>query len=161
MGYAFICCMHLIRHLYISPGHNYFGRHGKLADCNPIIEVDAIECVAGQGIIGDRFFNFKENYKGQITFFSYEVYQELCLKLQVHDKTPSVFRRNVVTFGIELNHWIGKTFEIQGMEFYGVEECRPCYWMEQAFGTGAENLLKGYGGLRANILTDGVLKKYV
>ena len=57
-----------IRHLFISPGHNYFGHHGQPAGRHPIIEVPEIECVAGRGVRGDRFFDFKEDYKGQITF---------------------------------------------------------------------------------------------
>lgn len=147
-----------IEHLYISPGHNYFGHHGKPAGQNEIIEVPEIECIAGKGVVGDRFFDYKENYKGQITFFSYETFQRLCEQLQVHDKSPAVFRRNVIVSGVDLNSFIGKTFELQGITFQGSEEARPCYWMDQAFGPGAEEALRGYGGLRARIITDGILK---
>ena len=62
-----------IRHLYLSHGHNYFGRHGMASDTNELSEVDEVECVAGRGLRGDRFFDYQENYKGQITFFSIEV----------------------------------------------------------------------------------------
>jgi MOSC domain-containing protein YiiM len=79
--------------------------------------------------------------------------------LQVADKPPAVFRRNIVTRGIDLNTLIGSTFWIQGIEFTGIEECRPSYWMDQAFAPGTEELLKGRGGLRARIATDGVLRK--
>jgi MOSC domain-containing protein YiiM len=41
--------------------------------------------------------------------------------------------------------------------FEGVEECRPCYWMDQALAPGAEEFLKGCGGLRVRVLTDGIL----
>jgi len=44
----------MIRHLFISPGHNYFGHHGKPAGEHPIIEVEAIECV-GAAACGPRF----------------------------------------------------------------------------------------------------------
>jgi hypothetical protein len=60
-----------IRQIFISPGHNYFGHHGKPAGEDPTVEVDAIQCVAGSGIEGDRFFDFKPDCKGQITFFSW------------------------------------------------------------------------------------------
>jgi MOSC domain-containing protein YiiM len=56
-----------------------------------------------------------------------------------------------------LSSLIGKQFELQGVRFEGTEECRPCYWMEQALGPGAEIWLKGRGGLRARILTSGIL----
>ncbi len=70
-----------VRHLFISPGHNFFGHHGQAAGTNPLQEVDEIECVAGRGIRGDRFFDYRENYKGQITFFAREVFEDVCRAL--------------------------------------------------------------------------------
>lgn len=147
-----------IRRLYISPGHNYFGHHGQPAGNNPITEIAAIECVAGRGIRGDRFYDFKENYKGQITFFAVEIHDALCRQLKLTGKSPAGYRRNVITEGEDLNSLIGQEFEIQGVRFRGMTECAPCYWMDQAFAPGAENFLKGRGGLRAAILTDGYLR---
>ncbi len=148
-----------IVHLYISPEHNYFGHHGKPPGEAPMVEVDSVECVAGSGLKGDRFFGFKDNYKGQVTFFSEEVYERLCEKLQTTDRDSSVFRRNVVVRGADLSALIGQEFQIQGIRFAGTQECTPCYWMDQAFAPGAEQALKGHGGLRARVLTDGVLKR--
>jgi MOSC domain-containing protein YiiM len=122
-------------------------------------EVPQIVCVAGKGIVGDRYFGFKNNYKGQITFFEEEVHDDLCLQLGVWDRGPEVYRRNVITRGVRLNELIGVEFELQGVGFRGREECRPCYWMETAFSAGAEIGLKGRGGLRAEILTDGQLRR--
>lgn len=146
-----------VRHLYISSGHNFFGRHGRPAGKNPLTETGEIECVAGRGIRGDRFFDYRENYKGQITFFAFEIYAALCDALSTFDKTPSVFRRNVITEGLELNALIGEEFAIQGVHFRGTEECKPCYWMSEVFAPGAEEFLRGRGGLRAVILSDGKL----
>jgi MOSC domain-containing protein YiiM len=143
--------------LFISPAHNYFGRHGQPAGRNPLVEKREIECVAGRGVAGDRFFNFKTNYKGQITFFSAEIFEEVCRTLGVMDKCPGVARRNVVTRGVDLNTLIGRRFAMQGVEFEGVSECSPCYWMNQAIAPGAEAALQGHGGLRARILTSGSL----
>ncbi len=144
--------------LYVSPGHNYFGHHGRDPDEHPTREVPEVRCVAGRGLENDRFFDYKDNYKGQITFFADEVYRALCDELGVRDKTPAAFRRNVVCGGVDLNTLIGEEFEVQGVKFRGREECRPCYWMEQSFGPGAESALRGRGGLRAEILGDGVLR---
>ena len=147
-------------HLYISAGHNYVGQHGKEAGSNPINEVTELRCVAGRGIEGDRFFGHCENFKGQITFFADEVYQHLCEQFEVWNRPVSVFRRNVITRGVDLAGWIGEEFEIGGVRFFGTEECRPCYWMDQAFFPGAEAALRGRGGLRARILNDGVLRAF-
>jgi MOSC domain-containing protein YiiM len=150
-------CME-VRRLYIAPGHNFFGRHGQPPAGNPIVEMTEIECVAGRGLRGDRFFDFKENYKGQITFFAWETYEAICRELGVRDRSPSAFRRNVITTGDDLNDLIGQEFQIQGVRFRGTEECRPCYWMDQAFAPGANEFLKGRGGLRALILCNGILR---
>ena len=125
---------------------------------NPIIEKADVECVAGKGLRGDRFFEYQEDYKGQITFFSIEVLQEVCEALSISTPSAGVVRRNVIVEGIDLNQLIGKTFEVQGVLFEGVCECKPCYWMDQAIAPGAEVTLQGRGGLRAKILTDGRLR---
>lgn len=62
---------------------------------------------------------------------------------------------------VDLNQLIGQDFEIQGVHFHGTQECSPCYWMDRAVAPGAEELLKGRGGLRARILTDGTLHSTV
>ncbi len=147
-----------VRHLYISPGHNFFGHHQGPSGQHPLVECAEIRCVAGRGVEGDRFFDFKEDYKGQITFFAAEVFAELCHQLGVNDKMPGVTRRNVITAGAELNSLVGKEFEIQGVRFLGTAECSPCHWMDKAIAPGAEKLLHARGGLRAKILTDGILR---
>lgn len=147
-----------IRALYLSEDHNFFGHHNQPPGEAPMIEVDSIEVVKGKGIRGDRFFDYKPDYKGQVTFFAHETYLALQEKFGVFDRDPSVFRRNILTEGIDLNTLIGETFEVQGVSFEGIEEARPCYWMEQAFCEGAEEALKGFGGLRAKVLSDGVIR---
>ena len=147
-----------ICHLYISPAHNFFGHHGQEPDNYPIIEVSTLECVAGHGLTGDRFFDYKKDYKGQITFFSAEVFERLCDALRLTDRSPSLVRRNVITRDVDLNALIGKQFEVQGVSFFGTEECRPCYWLDRAIASGTEDYLKGQGGLRARILSNGTLR---
>lgn len=148
-----------IRHIYISEGHNFRGHHGREPSTHVASEVDHIRCVAGKGIEGDRYFEHQDNFKGQITFFDWSVYRDLCRTLNVHDKTPSALRRNVVVEGLDLNALVGKRFELQGVVFEGTEECKPCYWMDRAFGPGAEEAMQGRGGLRARIVTDGLLRR--
>ena len=149
-----------IRHLFLSPGHNYFGRHGKPAGEHPILAVSEIECLAGRGIRGDRFLDYQPDYKGQITFFSWEnllhLWEELGIPEEQRD--PSATRRNVIVEGFDPASLIGASFEIQGVQFQGVEECRPCYWMNSAIHPSAEAWMKGRGGARARIVTDGFLR---
>ncbi|MDD5199577.1 MAG: hypothetical protein PHC88_07210 [Terrimicrobiaceae bacterium] len=148
----------LVTALYISPGHNFFGRYGQTAGTHPTVAVPEVECVPGRGLRGDRFFDYKQDYRGQVTLFAGEVHEDLCRALDIWDKSPAVFRRNIITRGVNLNTLIGSEFEIQGVRFFGAAECSPCLWMNEAFGAGAEELLQGRGGLRARILTGGPLR---
>src|SRR6186997_532754 len=136
-----------VRHLFTSPGHNFVGHHGGPPGDQPSVEAEQIECVAGRGIHGDRYFDFKENYKGQITFFSLEVFDAMRRELNLSEASPASTRRNVFVSGADLNTLIGAEFEIQRVRFAGVEECRPCHWMSTAFrDSRAEQWLKGRGG---------------
>ncbi len=150
----------IVRHLFISPGHNYRGHHGGEAGHHPIVEVPRIECVAGSGIVGDRYFNHQPDFKGQITFFAWENLVRMWDELGIPDarRAPSATRRNVITEGLDLNALIGREFELQGVRFLGIEECRPCYWMNGAIHPEAEAWMKGRGGLRAKILVSGTLQ---
>ena len=151
MGTVEIC------HLYISAGHNFFGHHGRPPDNYPATEVAYIDCLAGHGIRGDRFFDYRDDYKGQVTFFSLEVFEELCAAFQLQDCSPAKLRRNVIVRGVDLNSLLDADFEVQGVRFRGAGECKPCYWMNDAITAGAEDFLKGRGGLRARIVTNGQL----
>jgi MOSC domain-containing protein YiiM len=144
--------------LYISPGHNFFGHHGREAGENSTLAVAEVECVAGRGLMGDRFFDYKPGYAGQISFFAQEVHDELCRAFQLRDVPTSVYRRNIVTHGRDLNELVGQEFELQGVKFFGYSECKPCYWMDRAVTAGAEKWLRGRGGLRARILSSGSLR---
>lgn len=146
--------------LSVSPGHNYFGHHGRPPGVHPLVAVEEVECVAGRGLYGDRFFDFKPDYAGQVTFFAAEVFESLVAELGLAGASanPAAHRRNVITRGVDLNTLIGREFEVQGVHFAGVGECKPCLWMNGAIGPGAEAWLRGRGGLRARILTDGRLR---
>ena len=144
--------------LFISPGHNFVGHHGRPPGQHAVVEMAEVECVAGRGIVGDRYYDFQPNYKGQITFFSLEVFDALRRELNLPLAQASATRRNVLVAGVDLNSLVGTEFEIQGIRFAGVEQCKPCHWMNSALGPGAETWLRGRGGLRARILTDGILR---
>lgn len=126
-----------------------------------MIEMDSIECVAGRGVRGDRFFDYKPDYKGQITFFMWEnlqqMWEQLFVPLPARDQAAT--RRNVLTEGVDLASLIDREFELQGVRFLGIEECRPCYWMNEAIHPQAEEWMKGRGGLRAKILSSGYLTR--
>jgi MOSC domain-containing protein YiiM len=143
--------------IFVSAGHNFFGRHGQPRENHEIVEVAVVECVAGRGLRGDRFFDYRADYKGQVTLFATEVFSALCQAFGLGELSPAALRRNLLVRGADLNALIGTRFTLQGIVLEGVEECRPCYWMESAITPGAEAWLKSRGGLRCRILSDGWL----
>jgi MOSC domain-containing protein YiiM len=147
-----------IRHIFTSPGHNFFGRYGQPADTHPAVDRPVAKCRAGWGLEGDRFYGYRPDYKGQVTFFAWENFVAIREKFGVPALLPSAFRRNVVTEGLDLNSLIGRRFTLGGIEFEGTGEARPCVWMNQVVAPGAEDWLFGRGGLRTRVLSDGELR---
>jgi MOSC domain-containing protein YiiM len=148
----------IIRQIFISPGHNYFGHYNKPPGDHPLIGQTRVECVAGHGIRGDRFYDYRDDYIGQVTFFSADIFEKLGQAFDLTNKSPGALRRNVVVSDVDLNSLIGVDFEIQGVQFRGTKHCSPCHWMDQAIAPGAEKWLAGNGGLRAQILSDGFIE---
>jgi MOSC domain-containing protein YiiM len=146
-----------IRHIFISSGHNFFGRYGQPAGTHDVADVARVKCRAGWGLEGDRFYGYRPGYKGQVTFFAWETHVAAQREFGVPRLPPSVYRRNVVVEGLDLNALIGRRFTLGGVEFEGTAEARPCHWMNSAVAPGAEEWLMGNGGLRAKVLTDGEL----
>jgi MOSC domain-containing protein YiiM len=149
--------MNVVR-LYHSPEHIYRGHTGMAAGTVPMTEAARVRLVAGRGVEGDRYYKL-QGAKGQVTFFAEDTWNRLCGELGIGDRQPGVFRRNVIVRGVDLNGLIGVDFEVQGIRFYGVEYCKPCFWMEEAFAPGTLARLTDWkaGGLRASVLTDGWL----
>ncbi len=146
--------------IWISPGNDFRSRHGQSRLEHGIQALASVECIAGMGLCGDRYFGYKPDYKGQVTFLDAAVVQEVHKQFSQPDLSSSVFRRNLIVQGVDLAEWVGKRFRFQGIDFEASEECKPCYWMDAAVAPGAENFLASAfrGGLRARILSDGVLK---
>lgn len=146
-------------HIYISSGHDYWGKQGQGRFQSGITEVQEIECVAGMGLRGDRYFGHRPDFKGQVTFFDIAIVEDVRHHFKLARLPASVFRRNLIVRGIDLQQWMGKRFLFQGVEFEGSQECRPCHWMDRAIAPGGEDFLKGRfrGGLRARIITSGTL----
>ena len=129
----------------------------------PLQQVDEVQVVAGAGITGDRHFR-KRRYPGQnITFIARETIEQYN-----HDHGQTIrldaTRRNVLTYGVDLNALAGKEFEIGGALFYGVELCEPCSVLGKLLGnttiTPSEVIKAFYnkGGLRADIIRGGILR---
>jgi len=147
-----------VRHIFISSGHNFFGHYGQPPGTHRSVDAPQVQCRAGWGLEGDRFYGYRPGYNGQITFFAWEVYVAAKKHFAVPDLKPDAFRRNVLVEDTPLRDLIGTRFTLGGVEFEGMSEAKPCSWMETAIAPGAEKWLRGNGGLRAKILSDGQLR---
>lgn len=146
--------------IWISRGNDFRGHHGMERGTHGIESLKQIECVAGMGLKGDRYFGYKPDFKGQVTFLAAEAVEAVREHFHCPDLSSGEFRRNLIVRGVDLSDWIGKRFRFQGVEFEGSEECKPCSWMDEAVAPGVEEFLKSHfrGGLRARILSDGILR---
>jgi len=126
--------------------------------------VKRVSALAGRGLEGDRyaakagtFTPTSDTLKGyDLTLIESEALDSLTLP----DGSQLGYgeaRRNVVTKGVELNALVGRKFVIGDVVCFGQRLCEPCSHLELLTKPGALRLLVHRGGLRADVLTDGLL----
>ena len=145
--------------IYISPGHDYWTKHGQGRLQHGIRSVAEAHAVADMGLEGDRYFGEKPGGKAQITFLDAAVVDEVRRRFRLKLLPASVFRRNLLVRGVDLSQYLHRRFTFQGITFEGSQECTPCQWMDRAIAPGVQDFLKHpfHGGLRAKIHTTGTL----
>ena len=72
---------------------------------------------------------------------------------------PDEHRRNVVTRGIELNRLVGQEFTIGEIRCRGMRLCEPCTVVQRYAGRPVLRELVHRGGLRADILEGGLMRR--
>lgn len=148
-----------IHRIFVSSGHDFKGRFEKGRLNHVVSEVESVECVEGRGLVGDRYFDFKDNYKGQISLIAMEDIEAVASELGLSVEDPSRFRRNLLVSGVDLNALVGKEFRLGEVRLLGTEKCKPCFWMDEAIADGACDALKDRGGLRCRIVSSGVIRR--
>lgn len=123
----------------------------------PVVALESVRVLPGLGLEGDRYaappggtFGHKR-VGGALTLMEREVLDELGLD-------AAAGRRNVVTRGIRLNALVGKRFMVGEVECLGQRLCEPCAHLDRLAGGGILKPLVHRGGLRADILGEGVLR---
>jgi len=71
---------------------------------------------------------------------------------------PGDARRNIVTRDVPLNHLVGREFQIGDVKLQGLRLCEPCSHLESLTGLPVIKSLRHRGGLRAQILTQGIIR---
>ena len=128
----------------------------------PMQSVDEVLAVPGKGLEGDRYFlrqgtYYKPQPDRELTLVEAEAIEALRNEFQV-DYDLSASRRNVVTRGVPLNHLVDKEFWIGEVKARGVKLCEPCSHLQRLSHPKVLPGLVHRGGLRAQILTQGMIR---
>ncbi|MDB3894826.1 MOSC domain-containing protein [Candidatus Pelagibacter sp.] len=123
-----------------------------------IKEVNSINVLANQGIVGDRHFKEFNNPYNQLSLIESENIDYYNIKYSLN--IPYInFRRNIVTKGIQLNDLVGKKILVGNIELEGINLCRPCRHLTEVLGQ--DNIIKEFlrrGGLRCQVLSSSSIK---
>ncbi len=128
----------------------------------PMRAVDQIEAIPGVGLEGDRYALkqgtfFKPEPDFELTLIEAEAIEAIRREYEV-DLPAGNARRNVVTRGVALNHLVGREFSIGGVKIRGIRLCEPCSHLQALTELPVIKALRHRGGLRAQILTSGVIR---
>lgn len=124
---------------------------------------ESVRAVTGQGLEGDRYFMKQGTYSAtpgavrDITLIESEAVSAMNAKLGTAF-APADMRRNIVTRGIALNHLVGQDFRVGEIRLRGEQLCQPCSYLETLTQVGIKAAMQHRCGLRAEILTDGVIR---
>lgn len=128
----------------------------------PMFSVPEVRAIAGAGLEGDRYCIERGTFSkklpsNQVTLIETESLEaaERDYGLQV---TAEESRRNVLTCGMALNHLVGREFQIGEVRLRGLRLCEPCTHLQSLTGKPVLKALRHRGGLRAEILSGGVIK---
>jgi hypothetical protein len=72
--------------------------------------------------------------------------------------TAADTRRNIATSGVPLNHLVDREFHVGAVLMRGMRLCEPCKHLEDLTQHGVVSGLIHRGGLRAQILTEGLIR---
>jgi MOSC domain-containing protein YiiM len=128
----------------------------------PMTLVEQATARAGRGLEGDRYFAGRGTFSNRhgrgrdLTLIEAEALEALTLSRR--SLRPEQARRNVVTRGIDLNALVGRRFTVGGVECQGQRLCEPCAHLERLTVPGILRGLVHRGGLRADLLSDGVIR---
>jgi hypothetical protein len=123
----------------------------------PARAVEDVRALAGRGLDGDRHVRgsgtFPSGLPGSaLTLIEAEVCESFSPALD-----PNEHRRNIVTRGIDLNGLVGHEFWLNTVRCRGLRLCEPCMVIERYATRPVLRPLIHRGGLRADILEDGVI----
>jgi len=131
----------------------------------PMQARNAIELVAGEGIVGDRyrigveqgFYSDRPEDGRQVTLFEEEVLGTILRDYKM-ELLPEEHRRNVTTRGVPLNHLVGSRFRIGDCLVEATRLSIPCRHIEEILGKAVFDPMVHRSGLNCRILEGGMVR---
>lgn len=128
----------------------------------PLGSVHEVRAEAGRGLEGDRYWLgqgtfWKRQPDYEVTLVETEALEALAAETGV-TLQPGETRRNLATRGVRLNALVGQYFRVGETTLKGIRLCEPCGHLERLTKRTLRPGLNGRGGLRAGIVTGGVIR---
>ena len=120
--------------------------------------------VPGLGLEGDRYFDGTGTFSPDPRKPDFELTLIEKEKIEAFAResglpfTAALARRNLVTESVDLNALVGREFQIGEVRVLGIRLCEPCNYLAKTTFSEALKGLVHKGGLRAQILTEGILR---
>lgn len=108
------------------------------------------------GLIGDRYAG--RSGKRQVTLIGASDLRAIADFLHLDQVLPEQLRRNIVVAGINLLALKDKRFRLGETLLETTGECHPCSRMEETFGAGGYNAVRGHGGITARVIAGGHIR---
>ena len=106
-----------------------------------------------RGLDGDHYG--KAGGKRQVTVVAAEHIAAVARYLGRDHVEPADLRRNIVIAGLNLAALKERRFRIGTAVLEWTGECHPCSRMEETFGAGGYNAVRGHGGITARVVSSG------
>lgn len=145
------------------PSGEVLSIHIATAARRATVAVPEAHAVPGKGLEGDRYFNREGTYSAkhdasrELTLIEIESIEALERDYGVKIE-PGQARRAVVTRGVALNHLVGREFRVGEVRVRGIRLCEPCSHLASLTYDSVMRGLVHRGGLRAQILSDGIIR---
>jgi MOSC domain-containing protein YiiM len=121
-----------------------------------VMPLERVVATVEEGLVGDHYSASSRNR--QVTLIQKEHLDAVgsILKKEID---PALTRRNIVVSGINLLALKDKEFKIGEAVLETTGLCHPCSRMEENFGPGGYNAMRGHGGITAKVISGGEIKK--
>jgi MOSC domain-containing protein YiiM len=137
--------------------------HIALDAGEPVRPLELVRVTAGVGLEGDRYALGRGHYQDarvsrDLTLIEAEAIEQLAAEHGIR-LSAGESRRNIMTRGIRLNDFVDRTFWVGNVLCRGTRLCEPCQYLADLTGKPLLRAMVHRGGLRADVLRGGVIRR--